>query len=526
MDFSFFITDNKSGYKTSEKWLLKNYPKEYFEIINYSSLVGLDGSFKEKIWFYFNKIQERPKCLTCNNSIKFRERFDKPYGDFCSLECANLNKNEMVNRQQRTFEKKYGVKFYTQHQDFIIKQKKTKKERYGDENYNNSLKSKKTKKERYQDQNYNNHEKYKKTCILKYSTDNYSKSNNYKQKIKENFIKLYKNVKFTEIKKESVIVFCEKCDQNSEMSKQLLYERYKRNHEICLHCNPLGFKNRSYYEKEITDFLDKNNINYKTNINILGTKTEIDILIPEFKLAIEFNGVYWHNELFKSKNYHLEKTINCKNNDIELIHIFEDEWIYRKDIIKSIILNRINKIKNTIYARKCVIKEITSKESKEFLEQNHIQGNTNSKIKIGLFFNEKLVSVMTFSKGRIIMGGKDTEWELNRYSSLINTNVVGGASKLLKYFIKKYKPNKIISYSDIRIFNGNMYKKLGFEKISTSKPNYWYVINDIRKHRFNYNKNKLVKSGYDKNKTEREIMFERGIYRIYDCGNVRWEYNF
>jgi hypothetical protein len=526
MDFSFFITDNKSGYKTSEKWFSKNYPKEYNEIVNYSLLVGLDGSFKEKIWFFFNKITERPKCITCNNSIKFRERFDKPYGDFCSLDCANSNKDEMTKRQQETFKKKYGLNYYTQHEDFIVKQKKTKKDKYGDENYNNSLKSKKTKKDKYKNPNYNNHEKYKKTCILKYSTDNYSKSKNYQQKIKDNFIKLYPNINFNEIKKESINIFCNECGQNSELNKQLLYERYKRNHKICLQCNPVGFKNRSFYEKEITDFLDENSINYITNITIPGTKTEIDIYILEYRLGIEFNGIYWHNELFKSKNYHLEKTINCKNNDIELIHIFEDEWIYKKEIVKSIILNRVGKNNNVIYARKCTIKEITSKESKEFLEQNHIQGNTNSKIKIGLFFNEKLVSVMTFSKGRIIMGGKNDEWELNRYSSIINHSVVGGSSKLLKYFVKKYKPNKIISYSDIRIFNGGMYEKIGFKKISISKPNYWYVINDIRKHRFNYTKNKLVKSGYNKDKTEKEIMFNRGIYRIYDCGNVRWEYNF
>jgi hypothetical protein len=68
-----------------------------------------------------------------------------------------------------------------------------------------------------------------------------------------------------------------------------------------------------------------------------------------------------------------------------------------------------------------------------------------------------------------------------------------------------------------------MYKNLGFDKISQSKPNYWYVINDIRHHRFNFRKGILVKQGFDENKTEKEIMLERKIYRIYDCGNIRWE---
>jgi hypothetical protein len=524
MDFSFFITDNKSGYKTSEKWFSLNYPNEYNDIINYSNSLNTELSFKEKIWFFFNKLTERPKCLTCGDYVKFRERFDNPYGDFCSLKCFNENKTEMIMRQKKTFQEKYGVDFFPQHESFVQKQKLTKKEKYGDENYNNQEKIKLTKQERYNNKNYNNLEKYQKTCLIKYGSDNYSKSKKFQKKIKENFLTLYPDVNFHKINKETVEVICDKGCDNSIISKQLLYERYKRKHEICLSCNPLGFNNRSEYEKEITDFLIENGVKVETNIKIPNEKLEINIYIPEHKIGIEFNGVYWHNELFREKNYHLNKTIKCEKNNIELVHIFEDEWVYKKEIVKSILLNKLNKIKNNIFARKCEIKEITSEVSKKFLNENHIQGNVNSKIKIGLYYQENLVSVMTFSRGRVIMGGKNTEWELNRYSSLINTNVVGGSSKLLKYFIKKYQPEKLISYSDVRIFNGSMYSKIGFERKSNSKPNYWYVINGIRKHRFNFTKNKLIKEGYEKNKTEKQIMFERGIYRIYDCGNVRWEY--
>jgi hypothetical protein len=233
--------------------------------------------------------------------------------------------------------------------------------------------------------------------------------------------------------------------------------------------------------------------------------------------------VYWHNELYKPKNYHLLKTNECNKNGISLIHIFEDEWLYKKEIVVSILLNKIKQINTNIYGRKCEIREISSKISKDFLNKNHIQGNVNSKVKIGLYYEGSLVSVMTFSKGRIIMGGKDDEWELNRFCNLLNHNVIGGASKLLKYFIKNYSPKKIISYSDIRIFDGNMYNKLGFTKKSQSKPNYWYVVKDVREHRFKYRKSILVKEGYNENLTEQQIMFNRKIYRIYDCGNIRWE---
>jgi hypothetical protein len=524
MDFTFFTTNNKSGYKTTEKWLSINHPQLYKKIIDYSIDISLDLIFKEKIWFYYNNLLERPKCVTCGLELKFRNRFDNPYGEFCSLNCINGNKLEMVKRQKETFQKKYGVDFYPQHKDFITKQKKTKLINYGNENYNNLEKSQKTRIKKYGDKNYNNIEKNKKTCLDRYGNENYSKTNNYKNKIIQSFKELYPDINFIDIKKESVSILCPICNEVFESSKQLLYERHKRNYIICTKCNPIGSSNRSGYENEICEFLNDFNIDYETNKKIPNKKTEMDIFLPKFNIGIEVNGVYWHNELFKTKNYHLQKTIDCEENEIKLIHIFEDEWLYKKEIVKSILTGKFGLIKNKIYGRHCVVKEITSKVSTKFLNDNHIQGNVNSKVKLGLFKDETLVSVMTFSKGRIIMGGKETEWELNRFCNLLNHNVIGGASKLLKYFVKTYQPNKIVSYSDIRVFDGGMYNKLGFKKISQSKPNYWYVVNDLRKHRFGYRKSILVKEGFDKNMTEQEIMFNREIYRIYDCGNIRWEY--
>ena len=128
MDFSFFTTDNKSGYKTTEKWFSKNHPSKYLEIVEYSNGLYPNMSFKEKIWFFFKQIKERPKCLTCGGDIKFRNRLDKPYGDFCALTCANENKDELIKRQKKTFQEKYGVNFYPEHSEFMSKQKKTKKE--------------------------------------------------------------------------------------------------------------------------------------------------------------------------------------------------------------------------------------------------------------------------------------------------------------------------------------------------------------------------------------------------------------
>ena len=112
MDFSFFTVDNKSGYKTREKWFSVKHPDTYSKIIDYVMPIKLDLSFKEKIWFYYNHLIERPKCKTCGGEVKFRERFDKPYGEFCSLDCINNNKDEMTSRQTKTFQRKYNINFF------------------------------------------------------------------------------------------------------------------------------------------------------------------------------------------------------------------------------------------------------------------------------------------------------------------------------------------------------------------------------------------------------------------------------
>ena len=182
---------------------------------------------------------------------------------------------------------------------------------------------------------------------------------------------------------------------------------------------------------------------------------------------------------------------------------------------------------NKIFARKCIIKEIDNKTSKEFLNKNHLQGNVYGLINIGLFYNEELVSLMTFGNRRKNLGGTSAndEYELLRFCNKLNTIVVGGASKLFKYFLKKYNPEKIISYCDLRWSEGKMYETLGFSLNHISKPNYFYIKDRKRINRFNFRKDVLVKEGYNKNKTEHEIMLERGIYRIYDCGCGVYEYN-
>lgn len=247
---------------------------------------------------------------------------------------------------------------------------------------------------------------------------------------------------------------------------------------------------------------------------------ELDMYVPSSSIAVEFDGLRWHSEEFEpSKTYHLDKTRMCEEKGVRLLHVFEDEWNFKKDIVKDIISSKLGK-NEKIYARKCAVREITGREARDFIDNNHIQGYVNSKINIGLFNDDGLCSVMTFGSERISLGRKSRErcYEMLRFATKIGFTVAGGASKMLSYFIERYRPEHIVTYADLRFFDGHSYEKLGFEFVRKSKPSYFYVIGNHRENRFKYRKDRLVSEGFDKDKTEHQIMLDRGIFRIYDCG--------
>lgn len=291
-----------------------------------------------------------------------------------------------------------------------------------------------------------------------------------------------------------------------------------------------NLKYRSVGEIEICEFLNNNNIEHEICNKKILSGTELDIYVPKHNIAIEFNGLYWHSEKQgKNKQYHINKTKKCLEKNIRLIHIFSDEWETKKEIIKKRLKYLFKTQEEKIYARKCEIVEITQEEKSAFLNANHLQGNDKSNIFIGLKYKNEIVSVITFGKLRRLMGNKishNNHYELYRFAS---KNVIGGFSKLFKYFIKKYEPDTVITYADIKWTPSDefsFYSKVGFDFISETKPNYYYTRNYTkREHRYNYAKNKLIKMGYDKNKSETQIMFENGYDRIWDCGNLKYVYN-
>jgi len=321
---------------------------------------------------------------------------------------------------------------------------------------------------------------------------------------------------------------CVQCSSIFTYTKQIFYpSKYKG--EICPTCYPRPQPKKSKAELEIFEFISTyfpDAISgYKHDNKYHGR--EIDIFIPSKNVGIEFNGLYWHSEdvllsLNQSPKKDYEKRQFFLNHGIRLINIFEDEWTLKKEIVKDRLAHILNipdtKIK--IFARKCVVTEIDSKTANLFCQENHIMGRGRSNIRLGLFFEKNLVSVMTFSSNNISRKLSDG-CELNRFCSKIGYSIVGGAGKLLTYFQKKYNPDKIISYADNRWSAGDLYQTLKFTKTNDGVPNYWYFLpNDlIRIHRFSLRK----QSTDDQSLTEAENRKNQGFLRIWDCGSSKWE---
>jgi hypothetical protein len=253
---------------------------------------------------------------------------------------------------------------------------------------------------------------------------------------------------------------------------------------------------------------------------------ELDIYIPSKQLAIEYNGLYWHSEISgdKDKRYHLNKTVRCKDKGIRLIHIFENDWLDKQEIIKSMLCNLLNVNTTPIYARKCEVVELDNKEKDLFVLNNHIQGRDKGSIRIGLKYNNEIVSVMTFCKSRF---DKNVEYEMSRYCNKLFTNVVGGAGKLFNYFIKTYNPKSIVSYCDRKVFIGKVYENIGFKFHSNTPPNYYYTDYKTTFNRIRFQKHKLSKilEKYDPVLSEWDNMKNNDYDRIWDCGNLKfvWE---
>jgi hypothetical protein len=287
---------------------------------------------------------------------------------------------------------------------------------------------------------------------------------------------------------------------------------------------PSCHRGRSKPEFEIREWLETLGLPVTYNDRKQIAPFELDFLFPGRALAVEFNGLYYHSEIagLHASDYHLNKTIMCREKSIQLLHIFDDEWSQQALIVKDLIQSKLG-LNQKIPARKCLVQVLSTTQAKEFLDINHLQGSLHARLAIGLLFAGRLVAVMTFGKPRFT---RAHEWEMLRFASLAGYTVVGGASKLLRAFERFHQPRSLVSYADVRFSTGGVYRLMGFVLDHISVPGYAYLDKTFR-HRLNrlrFQKKKLQKQlpYYDATLTEWQNMQIAGYDRIWDCGQMVW----
>ncbi len=445
------------------------------------------NTFNEKL-FHLIFHPENIKCLYCNKPTKFYEKnFIRGYAKFCNYSCrakfnesyknAHINKNKLseslINyHKNRTREEKV----YTSN-----KIKDTIQKLYP----NNELGNKRSK-------SILGEEKYKILSDASYLNNEYYN------------------------KKRGIYNISNEIGVDGGTVKRFLN---KNNIPI------RNTKNIPYIETFIENFLIENNINYIKNDRTTINPLEIDFLCPDHNIGIEVCGLYWHSldnklvENRKDKNYHQKKFLLAKEKNIELLTIFEDEILNIPKLVNDRLLYRFNKNINKIYARKCVVVNITKNAAKGFMKTYHMQSSKTGSINIGLLYNNDLIAVASFNKPRY---NNHYDLELLRFCTK-NCCVVGGLSKLMNFMVDY----KIISYSCNRWGNGSGYMKAGFRKIGITPPSYYYFKTNNpskRYHRTQFQKHK-IKTYETEHLTEVEIMKNNGYMRIFDCGNTKWEWS-
>lgn len=390
--------------------------------------------------------------------------------------------------------------------------------------------------------------KRKQTCLERFGAENYSQTTAWLEQFVNDPTKLKDRQLFLENPEDYISNnFSDKptsamlADKLGINTTSVLYHVHRLGIEDLIHLNV------SSIEQGVIEFIKQTcpDIKIIHNDREAIRPNEIDIYLPDLHFGIECDPTATHNSsinIFDSQSpamspsYHINKTIKCEENGIFLFHLFGYEWTNKRPILESMIRNIIGANTYKVYARNCYVKEVSAEDSRKFLNENHRQGYAAASVKLGLFDKktDRLVSLMTFGKMRNTIGtGKEDLsdcWELIRFCNILNTSVIGGASKLFKHFIDNYQPQRIRSFSDRAHTRGTLYSTLGFKYVHSSEPSYVWIdsFTDIAYNRVNAQKQNIKSflhdDNIDLNKSEKQIMEEHGFLRMYDCGTILWEW--
>ncbi|MGD9678080.1 MAG: hypothetical protein AB7V16_06920 [Vulcanibacillus sp.] len=482
------------------------------------------------------------KCTEEELIIKSKQKSDK-----LKKRWENYNNEEVENiieKRKETCLKKYGVDSPLKNEDSRIKGKQTCLDRYGVENASQNEDIKNQKKKTYFDktgyyhpqQNPEAKKEKSKRCLENYGVEFHQQRKDLQYKTYEKFYNYFLNngktllLSFDDfyakkhMKEYELKIFCNKCKTEYYQSPFNLKINVNNSFkDYCPICNP-SLIGGSLQEATLFNWIATLEKDIQPHNRRVLDRKEIDIFLPSKNIGFEYNGLHWHSDNFKgfTKYTHKSKQDKAKEKGVDLFFIYDFEWLEKTDIVKSIIKNKLGIIDNKIFARKCDLQLVNYKVAKSFYENNHIQSGSiiNSKmISIGLFYTDELVSLITLDKSRF---DKQYEWELIRFCNKINTQVLGGFSKMLKYFERNYNPKSILTYSEARLFQKNTYESSGFTYIKTTDPNYFYIKKGKyigTRHKFQKHKLPKILENFDIKLTEWENMVNNGYDRVWDCGN-------
>lgn len=519
----------------------KRLPVEELKIVNeyikrYNQEQVQISNTRQLLFNVLNNITYPPACKVCGKSVSWLTGKRK-YATYCSIQCQH---KDPIVREKASVSIKLVTPVSTE------KRKKTNIKKYGHSNFLASevgkTKTHDALKSIHGVDNVSQipevQKKKRENSITKYGVDHPSKTANVKQKIVDTNIKRYGKGSWAQQHLSDTTL----CMLND---KDWLYEQHITNQktlaEISLLCEnidpttisryllksgiPIQYYTNffSHYEIEILEYIKGLGIeNIKHNDRTLIAPHEVDILIPDHKIAIEFCGVYWHGDWRLPRDYHLIKHNKVTDAGYYLMTIFEDEWVSRKNIIKTIIKHKLGlSDQEKVDARKCSVVAVTEPQTKrEFFNKNHIQGDGPGSITMGLCRSGsgELCAMITFI-------AQKNHYILNRYAT--NANVRGGFTKLIKAFQQQHNTSnkRIITFADKRYSSGELYTNSGFRYVGDLKPTYSYVLNKKRHHRFQFRKKYLQNNlkNYDATKTEFQNCDDNGIVRIWDCGLHKFE---
>lgn len=537
--------------------IVRSHRSKLHRLQELTAFLPSNARIRQRLWHIEHQTDKRPPCAVCGKEVNWNNAEQK-YQRFCGTKCTQRDP-EVRSKIEQTSLKRYGNKHSFAAPEIREKRKVTCIERYGVAEAGTldfvKEKRKQTNLTRYGDvHNWGagssvNH-KSGDTMLQRYGVRHAAQLSTFKQQIKattaarygaDHIWRIPKKRSEILVKAGRVVLTTEQeyALNDREWLQDMHHNQGKTLFEIgdvigvshslicrtfATHNIPIMRFSQSSVERKVVEWLEARGIQVEIRNRTLIAPKEVDIYIPSIRTAIEINGVYWHSERAgKHRMYHSEKSAALAQLGIRLVHIWDYQITDMCDVVYSRLTSLIGDC-SKIHARKCDIRRLTHEQQRDWFASTHLYGAINAKVAYGLFNDGQLVAAMSFGMYRYSNG---SAWEMLRFSSTLNTVVVGGASRLFAFFVREHSPTTVVTYADRQWGAGCGYAHLGFVFDGNTSPGYQYITtNGTTKvySRIKFQKHKLpgLLENFDPSKTEWENMQDHGFDRIWDCGHARW----